>query len=143
MSGGFNSIMRNHLSDESNYKIMELIFSEAEYFDYDSKEWKTIQNPVSSKFENNDFITFVFILRDNTIESVLKILTANFNILVDNGFFDEIEKGTEITIRASNFIYMDNDFYYIAGIEFQGRTYLSFEQGLQNIVEYMDRHKIV
>ena len=36
---------------------------------------------------------------------------------------------------------MDSEFFYIAQVEYDGTEYLNFEDGLENIVDMMDKDK--
>ncbi len=48
---------------------------------------------------------------------------------------------TPIEITASNYIYMDADFFFIAAVTYKETSYLLFEDGIYNIREYIDKHK--
>ena len=54
---------------------------------------------------------------------------------------EEIRDGDKITVRCSTWIYMDSTFYYVAEIKKQDKTFLSFDDGLKNIREYIDNNK--
>ena len=69
-----------------------------------------------------------------------QVVGANMQALEDSGFFDEVPLGSTVTIHASNFIYMDGEQYYIAAISCDGKEYLSFEVGFQNIQDYLEQN---
>ena len=54
---------------------------------------------------------------------------------------EEIRDGDKITVRCSTWIYMDSPFYYVAELKNQDKTFLSFNDGLKNIKEYIDNNK--
>ena len=62
-------------------------------------------------------------------------------ILAENGFYDTVAMNTPIEITASNYIYMDSNFFFIAAVTYNESEYLRFEDGIQNIREYMKEHK--
>ena len=72
--------------------------------------------------------------------SGFQVVGANMQALEDSGFFDEVPLGSTVTIHASNFIYMDGEQFYIAAISCDGKEYLSFEVGFQNIQDYLEQN---
>ena len=53
----------------------------------------------------------------------------------------EIKPGDVIEVVTSNWIYMDGDFFYIIGLSKDNKEYLNKEEGLQNLIAYMDENK--
>ena len=53
----------------------------------------------------------------------------------------DIDQGDSITLRCSTWIYMDGYFYYVAEVKAEDKQYLSFEDGLANIIAYMEDNK--
>ena len=72
--------------------------------------------------------------------SGFQVVGANLDALEDSGFFDEVPLGSTVTIHASNFIYMDGEQFYIAAISCDGKEYLSFDVGFQNIQDYLEQN---
>ncbi|MEE0264139.1 MAG: hypothetical protein UD936_00780, partial [Acutalibacteraceae bacterium] len=69
------------------------------------------------------------------------ITKENNQILVENGFYDTISMDTPIEITASNYIYMDSDFFFITAVTYNETAFLTFEDGIRNIQEYLNEHK--
>ena len=71
----------------------------------------------------------------------LHVNSDNSKILHSNGFYDSVSLGDKITVTVSSWIYMDGDFFYIAQLECDGTEYLTFDEGLKNIVDMMNKNK--
>lgn len=132
---GYNKIMRNHLSDPENYGTYQAIIVE-----YTTES-------LTVTFEDRESIG-KFLGTDSNPEIPMEeyrftlVLTAeNSQLLTENGFFETVSVGDKITIRASNYIYMDGNFFQIAMIEHGETVYLPFEQGLRNIITMMENNK--
>jgi hypothetical protein len=63
----------------------------------------------------------------------LEINGANNKILLENGFYDAVEEGCQIKVTASNWIYMDGNFFFVSGVTYDGVEYLNSKVGLRNI----------
>lgn len=48
-----------------------------------------------------------------------------------------------IEIRASDLIYMDGNFFYIASVMYDETEYLNFDDGLKNIVNMIKKKRSV
>ncbi|PKK94991.1 MAG: hypothetical protein CVV60_03620 [Tenericutes bacterium HGW-Tenericutes-5] len=70
-----------------------------------------------------------------------EIVSTNSNILIENGFLDDISINDNITILTSNLIYMDTNFFEIIELEFNNTIYLDSEFGFSNFVTYMESNK--
>ena len=69
------------------------------------------------------------------------VTKKNSKILWANDFFNHITVGEKISVNVSDFIYMDSEYFYIAQLEYNGKEYLNFEEGLMNIVDMIDENK--
>ena len=69
------------------------------------------------------------------------VTKENHRILVENGFYDVASTNTPIEITSSSWIYMDGDFFFVAAATYNGTEYLSFEDGILNIKDNINRHK--
>ena len=143
MRGDYNSVMRKYLSDENNYKTLQVICSEAFY--YDSSNKVTVDG--TSKLPERDYL-IVYVkasYRDSdgkTGNIILEIIKENAQALIDNGFFEKIAAGEEITVRSTVWIYMDNEFNFVASAQTADCAYLDFDKGLNNIKAHMQRHSM-
>ena len=70
----------------------------------------------------------------------LEVTAKNNKLLTENGFYDKVKVGHTITVRASHFIYMDGDFFYIASVTVGNTEYLNFDTGLANIIKMMRKN---
>ena len=64
-----------------------------------------------------------------------KIVSSNVAVLYANGFFDDFKGEGALHIRACHFIYGDSNHFFIAEVIYEGKTYLSFDEGLENNVK--------
>jgi hypothetical protein len=70
-----------------------------------------------------------------------RVTKDNSNLLSSNGFYNCVSLEAKISVKVSSYIYMDSEFFYIAQVEYDGTEYLNFEDGLENIVDMMDKDK--
>lgn len=153
---GYNKIMRDHLSDAANYQDYTVTLVDMYYKDTSNGETRR-------DFDNQDFVDYDvnISVTFETVEQVsaflggspnknkpledykfsLVIHAANNRILFENGFYENIAIGNKINIIASDWIYMDGNFFYVAQVEYDGVVYLDFEDGLKNITDHMDENK--
>ena len=153
---GYNKNMRDHLSDPENYRTYEAVLTDMCYVDPKTRE-------EFRDFKNTDFLGYDVILfvKFETVETVSKFLggqpnpdipldefqfaltipVENSEILYENGFYTDIALGEKICVRSSDWVYMDGDFFYIAQLEYNHTVYLSFEAGLKNIIEMLQKNK--
>ncbi len=154
---GYNQIMRNHLADADNYHTYEVILEDLYYFDLSTNEKN--RDITDQAFLDNDITFKVSFL--NSYDEVRPFLGAdpnedipleeytfcfevtknNSHILLSNDFYKDIKVGEKISVKVSDFIYMDGYFFYIAQLEYNGKEYLSFEDGLKNIVDMMEQNE--
>lgn len=153
---GYNSKMREHLKNADNYNSYSAKLTDIYYYDSDSKE--KIRDYSDPNFFEHD-ITFELEFYNYKVVSQFlgslpntdiplseyrfhfKITKENNNILLQNGFYDEVSLDTPITVTTSNFIYGDGNFFLIASVEYNDTIYLPFESGLDNIIEMMNDNK--
>ena len=60
---------------------------------------------------------------------------------VENGFYKDFLVGNVVEIQSSDWVYMDTNFYYVIGVKYGETQYLNAEDGLQNIVDMMDKER--
>ncbi len=73
----------------------------------------------------------------------LELIGENYNTLKEEFINKEISSGMYFEIKCPNWIYMDTNFYYIAELKILDKIYLSFEEGLDNIIKYMNNNKSI
>ena len=67
----------------------------------------------------------------------LYFVDESLEILEGNGFFNDINEDTVITFTINNFIGWDGWGYPVFGVEIDGKTYLDFETGYDNVLNYV------
>lgn len=133
---GHNGIMIKHLSDERNYETYTVTYEKILF--NKSEGYATLTVSGFNKEQLSGFLGFHYTEGDSTEVSInLCILDANYLILKENGFFETVKEKECIQIQSSNWIYMDGNFFYLAGLTCNNVEYLNFEVGLQNIRDYM------
>lgn len=144
LTGGYNSIMYKFLSNADNYTSINLTYKRAYYYNQSIYE----QVNIDGKTVQNDILGNIYLecYKNNSdsgqaTQVKFEIFPLNNDILIQNNFYNDIAEDAEITVRATQWIYMDNKFYFIAEIEYANKCYLNFEQGLENIISVMDNKK--
>ena len=127
---GYNEIMREHLSNEDNYHSIEATF--CSYKETDDRIYLYVSVPDKSPFDSSEA---------NSEEIRLELVGDNCNVLSEALAEEEICEDDRITVKCSTWIYMDSTFYYVAELKTQGKTFLSFEDGLKNILKYINDNK--
>ena len=127
---GYNGIMREHLGNEDNYYDVDAIF--CSYKKVDDRIYLYVSIEDKSAFDSSE---------SNSEELRLELVGDNCDILDECLANNEIREGDKITVKCSTWIYMDSTFYYIAEIKGQEKTFLSFDDGMKNIVKYMGDNK--
>ena len=69
------------------------------------------------------------------------IVNGVSGLLFENGFYKDFLVGNVVEIQSSDWIYMDTNFYYVIGVKYGETQYLKAEDGLQNIVDMMDKNR--
>ena len=127
---GYNGIMREHLSNEDNYQDIEAMF--CSYKESGDRIYLYVFVEDKSAFDS---------FEANSEEIRLELVGDNCNILSEVLAKEEICEGDRITVKCSTWIYMDSTFYYVAEIKNQDKTFLSFDDGLKNIIKYVNDNK--
>lgn len=152
---GFNAQMRTHLSDKTNYHSFRGTICDVYYFDAENKKVSLLASDefpesdvrIELAFENYDTVkTFLGSALNpewslNAYRVIFEITAENSRILNENGFYDAITANTPIEITASSYIYMDANYFFIAAVTYNKTEYLRFENGIQNIREYINKHR--
>ena len=127
---GYNGIMREHLSDEDNYQDIEATF--CSYKEAGDRIYLYVSVENKSAFDSSEA---------NSEEIRLELVGDNCNVLSEALAKKEICEGNRITVKCSTWIYMDSTFYYVAELKTQSQTFLSFDDGLKNIIKYVNNNK--
>ena len=122
---GYNGIMREHLSNENNYYAIDATFCSYKKVDDRICLYVTVED--KSAFDASEA---------NSKEIKLELVGDNCDALSEILTKKEIREGDKITVRCSTWIY-----YYVAELKNQDKTFLSFNDGLKNIKEYIDNNK--
>ncbi len=152
---GYNSVMRNHLSDEANYSTYRGEISDIYYYDEEHRKVSLLPSDKIPEYDIvmeltfEDYDTVATFLGGNPdpersldeFKFLFEITKENNKILIENGFYDHVALNTPIDVTTSSFIYMDSDFFYIAAVTYNDTVYLQFEDGIRNIIEYINDHK--
>ena len=151
---GYNSKMRDHLTDAANYDSYSGEICDIYYLDPQNKKISVLP---SDGFSQYDVVIEVTFEDHDTVKNFLGaeakpewtlddfkfqflITKENNEILIENGFYDEIAMNTPIDITTSSLIYMDSNFFFIAAIVYNGTEFLRFEDGIENINEFVNSH---
>lgn len=152
-SCGYNAIMYDHLSDEANYYTYQVRLLKAYYYDVDAREEISVLPPVDIDVtELPEVLLRVSETLDPSAsessepenqwdEFSAQLTKENCQILAENGFFEDIAPEEVFEIRYSPFIYMDGEFFFVAEVVYNGKTYLDFDTGLSNIIKMMDGNR--
>lgn len=157
-SCGYNNTMYEYLSSDDNYKTYSVTLFDVYYYDRSADEYN--RDFSSEEFLNND-VTFKVSFDDNSDISgflgyspaedksvseymvFLKVTEANNKLLSENNFYNDVILNETIEIRASDWIYMDGNFFYIAEVNYQEKEYLNFDDGLNNIITMIKSNKSI
>jgi len=156
-SCGYNSIMYEHLTDASNYQEYSAQIVDITYYDKDhtpredygsadiaTAEYVIIEVLLESKEEIAPFygVSVDNLPKDCSEYPVsLKIDSDSNKALYTNGFYNVVKEDTEITLKASNWIYMDGYFFYVSSVMYDGVEYLSESDGLSNIEKMIKKNR--
>ena len=127
---GYNGIMREHLSNEENYCDIEATF--CSYKETDDRIYLYVVVEDKSAFDSSGV---------NSEEIGLELVGDNRKALSEVLAKEEIREGDRITVKCSTWIYMDSTFYYIAELKTPSQTFVSFDDGLNNIIKYVNNNK--
>lgn len=152
---GYNNIMYKHLSDEGNYKTYKVAVEniyvrnketgKLEEYDKSLHDESYLCSTVYfSVSELDGFYGGEYILNDGTkTESMvlLEVVAENSKTLFENDFYKDFSLGNVIEIQSSDWVYMDADFYYVIGVKYGEIQYLNINDGLQSIIDMMDKDR--
>ena len=127
---GYNGIMREHLSNEDNYHVIDATF--CSYKETDDRIYLYVSVEDKSAFDSSEV---------NSEEIRLELVGDNCKALSEVLAKEEMREGDRITVKCSTWIYMDSTFYYVAEIKNQDKIFLSFDDGLKNITKYVNDNK--
>ena len=127
---GYNGIMQEHLSNKDNYYDVDAIF--CSYKKVDDRIYLYVTVEDKAAFDSSE---------SNNEELRLELVGDNCDILGECLASNEILEGDNLTVKCSTWIYMDSTFYYIAEIRGQEKTFLSFGDGLKNIINYVEDNR--
>ena len=127
---GYNGIMREHLSNEENYCDIEATF--CSYKETDDRIYLYVAVEDKTAFDSSEV---------NSEKIILELVGDNRKALSEVLAKEEIREGDRITVKCSTWIYMDSNFYYVAEMKTQSQTFLSFDDGLKNIIKYVNDNK--
>ena len=127
---GYNRIMREHLSDGDNYEDIEATF--CSYKEVNNRIYLYVSIEDKSAFDLSEA---------NSEKIVLELVGDNCNVLSKVLAKEEICEGDRITVKCSTWIYMDATFYFVAEMKIQDKIFLSFDDGLKNIIKYVNDNK--
>lgn len=153
---GYNGVMYGYLKDRDNYATYTVTVTEI--CAWDSKYLEKTTDLADERFENGHI---VFCCIFDSYEAVsaflgtaaneevplsdypisLEITPKSHAALTEAGFYEAFTVGDTLEITASSLIYMDGEFFYIAGLTYGDTEYLSVTKGLQNIVDMMKRNR--
>ena len=127
---GSNGIMREHLSNEANYHDIEATF--CSYKEAGDRIYLYVSVENKSAFDSSEA---------GSEELRLELVGDNCEALSEYLAKEEIRVGDSISVKCATWIYMDSTFYYVAEIVIQNQTFLSFDDGLKNIIKYVNNNK--
>ena len=132
---GFNHIMVKELSNPESYGTFTVTVSKIQRAENGTYIYVTFGSYEDVELFHGSTPNKECPLED--YQNRLEVTEENNKILTDNGFYDKVKVGDTITVRASHFIYMDGNFFYIASVVHNDTEYLNFDTGLANIVKMM------
>jgi len=137
---GYNNIMYEHLGNIENYKTYEAKIEQIYLYDEEDRQLEKYDKDIHR--ENNLSTVYFDISLGDLNQSIrLEVISDNNQLLVSNGFYDNFAIGDTVEVQASDWIYMDTDFFYVIGLKYNDVQYLNNKDGLQNIVEMMDKDR--
>lgn len=144
-SSGYNTIMYKTLSNPSFYQTRMFFIEKMTAYDslnvvYDSSD--NFPDDVDTIILEGKYIRFVPSVTYNKPLRV-KVVGENVNLLLKSGFFKDYSFGDYIEVSFANFIYMDTEYFYVAGLSYQDKEYIDFEVGLKNIIALMDENRSI
>ncbi len=144
-SPGYNTIMYKTLSNPVFYQTRMFFVEKMTAYDslnvvYDSSD--NFPDDVDTIILEGKYISFVPSVTYNEPLRV-KVVGENVNLLLKSGFFKDYNFVDYIEVSFANFIYMDTEYFYVAGLSYQDKEYIDFEVGLKNIIALMDENRSI
>lgn len=156
---GFNKIMREHLSDPDNYYEFTIEVARVYTYDGNADSYENRYTDVTSPADINLDAADLFYIDGKVIsgnyefvdgeyyeeqnETQFEFSRANVLHLLSTEFYDIVKIGDILTIRSTMWIYGDREWQYVAEIKLNDTVYLGFDEGLQNIIDYMNANKSI
>ncbi len=153
---GYNKIMFEHLSNLENYKLYEVKIDEIYFQSKETGRRQKYEKNLceESVLQGTMYLTgleideaygrFNIQVNGNKVEeplAFLEIEESNSQILFERNFYFDFAINDTVKIYASNFVYMDTDFFYVIAVEYNGAIYLEKEEGLENIIKKMEANR--
>ena len=165
--GGYNKIMYDHFLDEDNYYEWTVTVNDYSwgYVDEDRNYFEYSMYESSNNLEYKPFeeksrmFTSIWVSvlsaqddRLNYLENAMfhsyDISDCGFSVdyrntiaLIESGFFENVQIGDTITIRATCWVYGDTDWLIVGSVAKDDVTYLDIQTGLQNNKKTMDKNR--
>ena len=165
--GGYNKIMYDHFLDENNYYEWTVTVNDYSwaYVDEDRNYFRYSMYESSNNLEYKPFeeksrmFTSIWVSVLSAQDDKLNILEngmfrsydisdcafsvdyRNTMALIESGFFENVQIGDTITIRATCWVYGDTDWLIVGSVAKDDVTYLDIQTGLQNNKKTMDKNR--
>lgn len=124
----------NHITNEENYVKIDATVISAKY---NESGYSYIYVTLSDFYYYEDFFgSEPPDYSDSTLLSSvleLKLVTANAEILKENGFFDTVKEGDKITVMTTAWVNKSLPHHYPAYVALGDTVYLTFTEGFNNI----------
>ena len=153
---GYNKKMYDYLSNSNNYEAYHIEINNFYYFNHDNNHYEILnyEKKLDSKYDKIYFSTSElegftggkYLIYDSGFSDYMVLLEIEFNnyqILLENNFFEDYKLQDSLIVKTSNLIYMDSRFYYISSVTYNNKEYLNNETGLNNIIEMMDDNRSI
>lgn len=145
----YNQIEYDNLSNAANYRKFDVKFSCV----------KVLNSTSQTTYYNNEILELVVtflsldelnLFQTTKLESVSNLdsypitfisFKDNTNILLNNNFFNEVKEGDTITIWVNMYRGIDAIYNFLGSVQFNNKTYLSLEDGLNGVKKYMDDNR--
>lgn len=146
----YDDPVAEYLSNQSKYSAYQFTLMDVYYYDEDTGTKLTdfttedfAEQTVILKVGFNDFDSLAVFLdsipnADASLEDYvyeLEIIPVNNQILINNGFYNNIPLNEVIDVTAANLMYSDTNYFWVAELAHNGTTYLSYADGFSNIAE--------
>ena len=122
-------IAADHHSQDNYYDVDAIFCS---YKKVDDRIYLYVTVEDKSAFDSSE---------SNNEELRLELVGDNCDVLGECLANNEMREGDKLAVKCSTWIYMDSTFYYIAEIKGGEKTFLSFDDGLKNIIKYIGNNK--